>query len=81
MKNLLADYLDFPESTNLEESLDVIYTMEEEIKDLQVKFKISLTEDCNAPNADNVPMTVHKPKQKIPDLPLLEFSGKYEEYE
>ncbi|GBM61547.1 hypothetical protein AVEN_129190-1 [Araneus ventricosus] len=43
MKKLLADYLDLPESTNLEESLDVIYTMEEEIEDIQVKFKILLS--------------------------------------
>ncbi|GBN97839.1 hypothetical protein AVEN_176218-1 [Araneus ventricosus] len=81
MKKLLADYLDLPDSTNLEEYLDVIYTMEEEIEDLQVKFKILLTKYCKAPNADNVPMTVHKPKLKIPDLPLPEFSGKCEEYE
>ncbi|GBM00358.1 hypothetical protein AVEN_179180-1 [Araneus ventricosus] len=75
MKKLLADYLDLPESTNLEESLDVIYTMEKEIEDLQVKFKILLTKHCKGPNADNVPMTVHKPKLKIPDLPLPEFSA------
>ncbi|GBM16298.1 hypothetical protein AVEN_194040-1 [Araneus ventricosus] len=81
MKKILADYLDLPESTNLEESLNGIYTMEEEIEDLQVKFKILLTKHRKAPNADNVPMTVHKPKLKIPDLPLPEFSGKYEEYE
>ncbi|GBO41777.1 hypothetical protein AVEN_73271-1, partial [Araneus ventricosus] len=43
MKKLLADYLDLPESTNLEEPLEVIYNMEEEIEDLQVKFKILLT--------------------------------------
>ncbi|GBN49736.1 hypothetical protein AVEN_67689-1, partial [Araneus ventricosus] len=55
--------------------------MEEEIEDLQVKFKILLTKYCKADNADNVPMTVHKPKLKIPDLPLPEFTGKYEEYE
>ncbi|GBM86995.1 hypothetical protein AVEN_61712-1 [Araneus ventricosus] len=73
MKKLLAVYLDLPESTNLEESLDFIYTMEEEIKDLQVKFKISLTEHCKAPNSDNVPMTVHEPKLKIPDFPCLNF--------
>ncbi|GBM52581.1 hypothetical protein AVEN_138545-1 [Araneus ventricosus] len=54
--------------------------MEEEIEDLQVKFKILVTKYCKAPNADNVPMTVHKPKLKIPDLPLPEFKGKYEEY-
>ncbi|GBM14335.1 hypothetical protein AVEN_55331-1 [Araneus ventricosus] len=81
MKKLLADYLDLPESTNLEEPLEVIYNMEEEIEDLQVKFKILLTKYCKAPNADNVPMTVHKPKLKIPDLPLPKFTGKYEEYE
>ncbi|GBN54390.1 hypothetical protein AVEN_30778-1 [Araneus ventricosus] len=81
MKKLLADHLDLPESTNLEEPLEVIYNMEEEIEDLQVKFKILLTKYCKAPNADNVPMTVHKPKLKIPDLPLPEFTGKYEEYE
>ncbi|GBM08868.1 Acetyl-coenzyme A synthetase, cytoplasmic [Araneus ventricosus] len=61
MKKLLADYLDLPESTILEASLDVIYTMEEEIEDLQVKFKILLTKHCKAHNADNVSMTVHKP--------------------
>ncbi|GBM29632.1 hypothetical protein AVEN_130106-1 [Araneus ventricosus] len=77
IKKLLAYYLDLPESTNLEESLDVIYNMEEEIEDLQVKFKILLTKYCKAPNADNV----HKPKLKIPDLPLTEFTGKYEENE
>ncbi|GBM51897.1 hypothetical protein AVEN_186184-1 [Araneus ventricosus] len=81
MEKLPADYLDLPESTNLEESQDVICTMEEEIEDLQVKFKILITKHCRAPNADNVPMTVHKPKLKIPDLPLPEFPGKYEEYE
>ncbi|GBM58982.1 hypothetical protein AVEN_77283-1 [Araneus ventricosus] len=59
----------------------MLSTMEEEIEDLQVKFKILLTKYCKALNADNVPMTVHKPKLKIPDLPLPEFSGKYEEYE
>ncbi|GBO02283.1 hypothetical protein AVEN_27098-1 [Araneus ventricosus] len=81
MKTLLSDYLYLPESTNLEESLDVIYSMEEEIEDLQEILKILLTKQCKAPNADNVPMTVHKPKLKIPDLPLPEFMGKYEEYE
>ncbi|GBN29577.1 hypothetical protein AVEN_119816-1 [Araneus ventricosus] len=80
MKKLLADYLDLPDSTNLEEYLDVIYTMEEEIEDLQVKFRILITKYCKASNADNVPMTVHKPKLKTPDLPLPEFTGKYEEY-
>ncbi|GBM16828.1 hypothetical protein AVEN_9410-1 [Araneus ventricosus] len=70
MKKLLADYSDLPESTNLEESLDVIYTMEEEIEDLKVKFKILLTKYCKAPNVDNVLMTVHKPKLKIPYLAL-----------
>ncbi|GBN37695.1 hypothetical protein AVEN_209448-1 [Araneus ventricosus] len=43
MKKLLADYLDLPENTNLEEPLEVIYNMEEEIEDLQVKFKILLS--------------------------------------
>ncbi|GBN40123.1 hypothetical protein AVEN_241277-1 [Araneus ventricosus] len=81
MKKLLADYLDLPDSTNLEDSKKVIYNMEEEIEDLQVKFIILITKYCKAPNADNVPMTVHKPKLKIPDLPLPEFTGKYEEYE
>ncbi|GBN18445.1 hypothetical protein AVEN_78473-1 [Araneus ventricosus] len=59
MKKLLADYLYLPDSTNLEESLEVIHNMEEEIEDFQVKFKILLTKYCKAPNADNVPMTVH----------------------
>ncbi|GBL78498.1 hypothetical protein AVEN_42980-1 [Araneus ventricosus] len=81
MKKLLADYLDLPDSTNLEESLDVIYNMEAKIEDLQVKFKILITKYCKAPNADNVPMTDHKPKLKIPNLPLPEFTGKYEKYE
>ncbi|GBM39816.1 hypothetical protein AVEN_45780-1 [Araneus ventricosus] len=75
MKKLLADYLDLPDSTNLEESLEVIYNMEKEIEDLQVKFKILITKYCKAPNADNVPMTVHKPKIKISDLSLPEFTG------
>ncbi|GBN48647.1 hypothetical protein AVEN_247900-1 [Araneus ventricosus] len=35
IKKLLADYLDLPESANLEESLDIIYIMEEEIDDLK----------------------------------------------
>ncbi|GBM40969.1 hypothetical protein AVEN_250297-1 [Araneus ventricosus] len=61
MKKLLADYLDLPKSANLEESLDIIYTMKEEIEDLQVNFKILLIKHCKANNADNVPMTVHKP--------------------
>ncbi|GBO13468.1 hypothetical protein AVEN_98674-1 [Araneus ventricosus] len=56
MKKLLADYLNLADSTNLEEYLDVIYTMEEEIEDLQVKFKILLTKYFKAPNADNVPI-------------------------
>ncbi|GBO21466.1 hypothetical protein AVEN_150551-1 [Araneus ventricosus] len=46
IKKLLADYLDLPESANLEESLDIIYTMEEEIDDLQVKFKILISTHC-----------------------------------
>ncbi|GBM94739.1 hypothetical protein AVEN_45889-1 [Araneus ventricosus] len=46
IKNLLADNLDLPESASLEESLDIIYTMEEEIDDLQVKFKILISKHC-----------------------------------
>ncbi|GBN08638.1 hypothetical protein AVEN_20917-1 [Araneus ventricosus] len=42
MKKLLSDYMDLPESANLEKSLDIIYTVEEEIEDLHVKFKILL---------------------------------------
>ncbi|GBL90834.1 hypothetical protein AVEN_215564-1 [Araneus ventricosus] len=81
MKKLLADYLYLPESANLEESLEIIYTIEEEIEDLQVKFKILLNKHSKPPNAENVQMTVHKPKLKIPDLPLLEFSCNYEQSE
>ncbi|GBN86512.1 hypothetical protein AVEN_232929-1, partial [Araneus ventricosus] len=60
IKKLLADYLDLPESANLEESLDIICIMEEEIDDLKCT-EVTEPEGKSHPNksASSIPGTDH----------------------
>ncbi|GFY52378.1 DUF1758 domain-containing protein [Trichonephila inaurata madagascariensis] len=76
---LQNDYFALPDKVNLKDSLDTLSDLQNEAEETKVSLLVLLSNDES--KKETVNNTSKNNHVKLPDLPLLTFSGKFQEFE